>query len=247
MANKQIERRSHKKTELRMETGGRYLEGHAAVFGQRSDDLGGFYEVIRPGAFSKTIQEADIRALFNHRNDMVLGRNKAGTLELKEDATGLFAKIEPPATTWANDLKESIRRGDINQMSFGFRAIKEEWREIGADIIRELIEVQLFDVSPVTFAAYPQTDIAVRGIAHAFKSGDELLFTALSKLNRSEELTAEEMRAIREYTDSLRSRMPEPERHSEPEEPASRHSPDISILRRQLDILEIELGDRNEN
>jgi len=142
------------------------ITGHAAVFDKWSEDLGGFREKIRAGAFKKTIKEADVRALFNHDPNFVLGRNTAGTLTLEEDKKGLAISIEPPDTQWARDLTTSIERGDINQMSFGFRTVKDQWTtpKEGTDNQRELLEVELFDVSPVTFPAYPQTDVGMRSI-----------------------------------------------------------------------------------
>lgn len=139
------------------------LVGYAAVFDRPSEDLGGFVEVIRRGAFSKTIQEADIRALWNHDPNYVLGRTKSGTLSLMEDDHGLRIEVVPPDTTWARDLMETIRRGDVDQMSFGFRPIRDRWQtDERGQVTRELLEVALFDVSPVTFPAYPQTEVQVR-------------------------------------------------------------------------------------
>lgn len=141
------------------------LVGHAAVFGQLSDDLGGFREQIAPGAFEEAIAGDDVRALFNHDPNFVLGRNKAGTLKLSEDKTGLAVDIDPPDTQFARDLMVSIERGDISQMSFGFRVAVggQVWEEQeDGSYIRTITKASLFDVSPVTFPAYPQTDIAVR-------------------------------------------------------------------------------------
>lgn len=138
------------------------IEGYAAVFNSESEDLGGFREVIRPGAFKKTIGEADVRALVNHDPSLVLGRSRANTLELKEDIHGLRVKIVPPATSYAHDLMESMRRGDIDQMSFGFETVRDEWHIAGDVITRTLLEVRLFDVSVVTYPAYPQTSAQVR-------------------------------------------------------------------------------------
>lgn len=144
-----------------------YIEGHAAIFDSWSETLGGifpFKEKVKRGAFSSSLEQDDIRALFNHDPNYVLGRNKAGTLQLKEDERGLFVRIVPPNTTWAKDLRKSIERGDINQMSFGFTVEEDEWRyEDGYDI-RELKKVRLYDVSPVTFPAYTATDVGVRGM-----------------------------------------------------------------------------------
>ena len=144
-----------------------FIEGHAAVFDSWSETLGGifpFKEKVKRGAFSESLQKDDIRALFNHDPNYVLGRNKAGTLELREDEHGLLVRIMPPDTAWAKDLRTSIKRGDINQMSFGFTVEEDEWRyEDGYDI-RELKKVKLFDVSPVTFPAYTATDVGVRAM-----------------------------------------------------------------------------------
>ena len=145
----------------------RYIEGHAAVFDSWSETLGGifpFKEKVRKGAFSQTIEKDDIRALFNHDPNYVLGRNKAGTLELKEDERGLYVRIIPPDTQAARDLITSIERGDINQMSFGFMVEEEKWDTVEGIDVRELRKVKLFDVSPVTFPAYPSTDVGVRAM-----------------------------------------------------------------------------------
>lgn len=145
----------------------RCIEGHAAVFDCWSKTLGGifpFKEKVARGAFIDSLEKDDIRALFNHDPNFVLGRNKSGTLELKEDEKGLYVRIIPPDTQYARDLMKSIERGDINQMSFGFSVEEERWStEEGVDV-RELRKVKLYDVSPVTFPAYPATDVGVRAM-----------------------------------------------------------------------------------
>lgn len=139
------------------------LVGYAAVFNQLSDDLYGFRERIVPGAFNASTN-SDIRALFNHDPNIILGRTTSGTLKVMEDSHGLKVEIMPPDTQVARDLITSMRRGDIDQMSFGFRTRNDLWEDDGGEAIRTLLEVDLFDVSPVTFPAYPQTDIAVRSM-----------------------------------------------------------------------------------
>jgi len=156
-------------TELRVNDGGAgaVIEGHAAVFDSWSETLGGifpFKEIVRPGAFADSIGRDDIRALFNHDPNYVLGRNRAGTLELVEDNVGLRVQITPPDTTWARDITTSIRRGDISQMSIGFVVEEDDWRSENGIDIRELRKVRLFDVSPVTFPAYTATDVGVRAM-----------------------------------------------------------------------------------
>lgn len=143
------------------------IQGHAAVFDSWSETLGymfPFKEKVLKGAFSKSIQSDDIRALFNHDPNFILGRNLAKTLCLQEDEKGLFVTIKPPQTSYAKDLVTSIKRGDITQMSFGFVVLDEQWSEENGTDIRELKEVKLFDVSPVTFPAYPETDVNIRAM-----------------------------------------------------------------------------------
>ena len=160
-----IERRTFEVAELRVEEGDKpVIAGHAAVFESLSDDLGNFREKIARGAFADSIARDDVRALFNHDPSVVLGRNRAGTLSIAEDERGLAIRIEPPDTQGARDLLVSIARGDISQMSFGFRTITDEWAQVEGETIRTLKKVRLFDVSPVTFPAYPQTDVALRSM-----------------------------------------------------------------------------------
>lgn len=143
------------------------IEGHAAVFDSWSETLGGifpFKEKVRRGAFAESIGRDDIRALFNHDPNYVLGRNRAGTLELVEDDVGLRVRITPPDTSWARDITTSIRRGDISQMSIGFVVEDDEWSSKDGIDTRELKKVRLFDVSPVTFPAYTATDVGVRAM-----------------------------------------------------------------------------------
>ncbi len=146
--------------ELRVDedTGG--ITGYAAVFNKWSEDLGFFKEKIQEGAFKRTIDADDVRALINHDPNLIIGRTKNKTLKLWEDDKGLGYDVQLPDTSYANDLRESIKRKDITQNSFGFQAVQDEWSKDGAK--RTLTEVKLFDVSPVTFPAYKQTSVALR-------------------------------------------------------------------------------------
>ena len=149
------------------------IEGYASVFDSWSEELGGnspFREKVVKGAFEETIQIDDIRALFNHDPNYVLGRNKAGTLTLEEDEKGLKVRIVPPDTTWAKDLLVSIKRGDITQMSFGFTVILDRWSYEDNIDVRELLKVKLFDVSPVTYPAYAQTECGIRSMFDIMKT-----------------------------------------------------------------------------
>ncbi len=169
----EIERRNFPVEELRAitdENGLRHIVGYAAVFNSLSEDLGGFREKIDPGCFSKTINSDDVRALWNHDSNHVLGRNKSGTLILSEDQRGLKIDVIPPDAQWARDLMVSIDRGDIDQMSFGFQKISDRWEGDYPNEVRTLMEVRLFDVSPVTFPAYPDTEVGLRSLEEYRKS-----------------------------------------------------------------------------
>lgn len=145
--------------------GVRRIAGYAALFNVLSDDLGGFREKIVPGCFAGACEKNDVRALWNHDSNYVLGRTTNGTLVLKEDSRGLHVTCFPPDTQWAKDAMVSIGRGDVNQMSFGFRTLDDAWTTERGKGVRMLINVMLFDVSPVTFPAYPDTRVAVRSMA----------------------------------------------------------------------------------
>lgn len=146
------------------------IVGYGAVFNKMSEDLGGFKEMILPGAFSEAIERDDVRALINHDPNLILGRNQADTLTLSETDNGLKYEIDPPDTSYANDLLESLRRGDISQSSFGFIAEVQEWKDADEDNplpLRILHRVKLFDVSPVTYPAYSSTVVSVRALEDA--------------------------------------------------------------------------------
>lgn len=156
--------------ELRMEgdeTTGRKLKGYAVRFGQRSEDLGGFFEEIDPQAFAVALPQSDLRALFNHNPSMVLGRQKAGTLRVSTDERGLAYEIDLPNTTLGRDLAESIKRGDIDGSSFSFKVPKdgsgERWERRNGKLYRVVTQVAwMGDVGPVTFPAYTSTKVSVR-------------------------------------------------------------------------------------
>lgn len=141
----------------------RKIVGYAAKFDTESQLLGWFREVIRPGAFEKALESSDVRALWNHNDDYVLGRTKSGTLSLRQDDVGLWIEIEPPDTQWARDLMLSIERGDVDQMSFAFSDVTDRTTDDGDVVLRELLEIRaLYDVSPVTYPAYEDTEVFLR-------------------------------------------------------------------------------------
>ena len=166
MSRPEIERRAFGvDMEIRSADDGQKIVGYAAVFDSYSEYIGGFRERIAKGAFSRVLGD-DVRALFNHDSDIVLGRSKSGTLKLSEDETGLRVEISPPDTQAARDIMELLRRGDVDQMSFGFYTGRDTWAmDDEGNVERTILEVKsLFDVSIVTYPAYPDTSVALRGM-----------------------------------------------------------------------------------
>lgn len=162
------ERRFVSDCELRVNASGgkQKITGYAAKFDVLSEDLGGFREKIDPHAFDACLRgKPDCRALWNHNPDHVLGRTTAGTLRLWTDSLGLRYEIDPPDTSIANDLTVSLRRGDVNQSSFGFSCIRDAWsQDSGGNAIRTVLQAELFDCSPCTFPAYPDATSGVRAL-----------------------------------------------------------------------------------
>ena len=158
--------------DLRVETRGtaQTIVGHAAVFDSLSEDLGGFRERIAPGAFSE-LDAPGIFALWNHDERFIIAGTNDGSLRLSEDKIGLLAEMDPMDTPTIRDLVlEPIRRGLVNKMSFAFDPVDDSWGKDGSLDVRTLKSVKLFDVSPVTFPAYRQTDISLRALAAVLRS-----------------------------------------------------------------------------
>ena len=143
------------------------LVGYAAVFNSLSEDLGGLREVIAPGAFDRTLREfPDILALVEHDPQKVLGRTANGTLRIEADDHGLRVELDPANTSYARDLLELVRRGDVAGMSFQFKPFPG-----GASLdmtasppVRTLHSVRLKEVSVVVSPAYPATEVHVRAL-----------------------------------------------------------------------------------
>lgn len=170
---------------LRAEGDGMTFSGYAAVFNSPSEDLGGFRETIREGAFDKTLSEKRaIKMFWNHNTDIPLGSTRAN-LTLTTDKRGLLATARLPDTSAGRDMALLVRDGIVDSMSFGFQSVKEAWNEDGTK--RELVEARLFEVSPVTgWPAYPKTSASVRELAEIVEAEPDAIadaFTALRDLN----------------------------------------------------------------
>lgn len=139
------------------------LVGYAAVFNERSLDLGGFTEIVLPGAFTESLKRGDdVRALIGHDPRLIVGRRSAETLRIEEDAKGLRYEIDLPDTTAGRDVLESVKRRDLDGSSFGFRTVKDDWKRLDGVYVRELIEAEVVDVGPVTYPAYTGTTAEAR-------------------------------------------------------------------------------------
>jgi HK97 family phage prohead protease len=140
----------------------RLIEGYFALYEQETELFDGIFEIITKGAFDNTLNN-DVRALWNHNTQFVLGRSKNGSLQLKTDEKGLFGIIKLPNTQYAEDLHELVKRGDIDQCSFGFNILAEDLEELASGGYRWRInEIDLHEISVVTFPAYENTTVQAR-------------------------------------------------------------------------------------
>jgi HK97 family phage prohead protease len=158
-----VERRALAECRAEASDNGRKIRGYAIKFNALSQDLGGFKEYIAPDAVDRTLSEGlDVRALVDHDSGKVIGRTRAGTLMLRKDSQGLKIEIDPDEEiSYAKDIMRAVSRGDVSGMSFGFRALEDEWNYDGKTPIRTVTDMRISEVSIVTFPAYQQTDVAV--------------------------------------------------------------------------------------
>ena len=244
------EHRSFQITDVEVETRegeeGPRITGYASVWDVLSEQIFGFREKFVKGAFRKTIKESDIRALFNHNPDLILGRTKNKTLTLREDQHGLHFDNTPPPTTYANDLQISIRRGDVDEVSIGFQKVKDKWEMDNEGIItRTVSEAKLYDVSPVAFAAYPQTDVQVRTALKKQGVDMDLLTGVLAKSERGTKLLDTDTDVLRRATGVLQKLLPgEPtqEGHSEGEQRLVEIERRLNSMQRKIDLISITEG-----
>jgi HK97 family phage prohead protease len=207
---------------------GMSFTGYAAVFNSPSEPLP-FTEVIREGAFKRSLKSRnEIKLFMNHNTDVVLGSTRAGTLKLSEDSRGLLAQAELPDTSAGRDLSVLMKRGDVSSMSFGFSVPPkgDAWSSDGAT--RELHQVRLHEVSIVTgFPAYEATTASVRSLdilAERTAVDVDALSDAILKLEAGETLDANHADLISEVVQKLRA-----------DKPAEADM--LEIKRKQLDLM----------
>lgn len=237
----EIERREGDEKPLR-------IIGHPVVYNRWSEDLGGFVERVLPGAATKTLGESDIRVLFNHDPNYVLGRNVAGTASFTDGAQSVRMEAFPPDTPTVRDLVITpMERGDINQMSFAFRTVRDEWREPadktnrhGADGLweRDVQEFRMYDGSIVTFPAYTQTDAAVRSLGLIDGTGIDFpaLTALLIRAERGLSLTDTDVDLLNGSIEVLRSCLPKPGPDAATTSGELQAGRNVDHLRRLLDL-----------
>jgi len=221
-----FERRFWKTDEIRAgeDDNGSYLEGYAVPYEQLSVMLWGFKEEMARGAFAESIGSDDIRSLWQHDTAQVLGRKKNRTLTVYDDDYGVGFRVYPPDTQVGRDALTSVRRGDVDQVSIGFSVhpYGDEWREAeDGTIVRRVNRGKLIEISPVTFAAYPQTVVQARGLPLADNVFDESFGLIVA-------IPAELRRASSNAVDTLSQARARWARH-----------------RKILDLLYMGMGDRN--
>lgn len=157
-----LPRRTERRAVPAASTSGPVLRGLAIVFNSLSVPIAGFRERIRPSAIRRTLDEGiDVRAFADHDSGKVLGRLTAKTLGLHVDRVGLHVTITPPDTTYARDLVAVVKRGDLSNMSFGFSVLTDEWEMQNGTAVRNVTDMRVYEVSPVSLASYGSTTITV--------------------------------------------------------------------------------------
>jgi HK97 family phage prohead protease len=188
--------------EVRAEGDGMTFTGYASVFNSPSEDLGGFIEYVAPGAFKRSLQSRnEVKLLWNHDSGEPLASLRGGTMQLVEDNRGLKVTAQLPNTTRGRDVAELLRTNVINTMSFGFNVIRDSWSSDGKT--RTLESVRLFEVSVVSFAAYPDTTAQVRSGNQTINP--DQLADALLKLESGEELDEANANLITDVVNKLKA------------------------------------------
>lgn len=244
--------------EVRDDNGSPKIVGHGLVYNSPSYDLGGFREIVAPGAASKSLNRrgAVVMSFFNHDPSHPLGRTDNKTLTISEDERGIVYEVEPPDTQWARDLMTSIKRKDIRGSSFTFRTIKDRWEEQSGIQVRTLLEIDVFEMGPVTMPAYGKADAQVRAMLEArgivLANDGEPAASALLELgldparleylarNRRTGLwTDAETDELRQVLDLLQTWIPAESREEPPPEPDDRWRVAAAHRRRGLELLKL--------
>ncbi len=206
--------------ELRGEDESRHIEGYGSVFNSRSLDLGGFQEIIAPGAFDGVIERSDVKALLDHNSErgiLARSRNGKGSLSLELDERGLKYSFDAPHTNLGDEVVEGLKRGDYSQSSFAFTVESESWtKEEDGSYLRTINKIgNLYDVSIVANPAYTDTSVALRSL-DAFKAQEETQIPEEIKEEKQEEETPVEETPVDETP--IEENKPEVQEETEPKE-----------------------------
>lgn len=238
--------------ETREKDGVRYISG-VIPYDSMSEDMG-YREVIRKGAFTKTLNEGDPRCLWAHNTQFVMGRKSAGTLTFEDRDDGLHFDCSLPKTSWAQDVFETVSRRDAPGVSFGFYVIKDSWTR-GKDkepAVRELLEVRLLEVSVgVAFPAYPASDsnTSTRDLFHRAGLNLDQLASVFANADGKAEYKCKgtEVDAVKSAIRALENLLPQERSQepvqNEPELEATQEKPDESTFlarQRELELFEAE-------
>lgn len=217
------------------------LVGYPAIpYGTWSDDLGGFVERINPSALDRTLERHDVVCCRDHQDYLILGRVSAGTLRLQNVRTrGLCYECDLPGASYAQDLVVSIRRGDVVGNSFRFLAVRDKWSGPGSDGLarREILEMELYEVGPVTIPAYPSTSLSLRSLLRGVGVDPDSLAIAVRRFRSGQPISGDATvisSAIKTLQDCLSS-----VRQGTPEDAEISLQGKLQILRRRLEMLEI--------
>ena len=214
--------------------------GHAAVFNTIAD-LGWFREQILPGAFTDAIKTSDVKMLFNHDANYIMGRNTSGTLKLSEDKKGLAIEALPPDTQLIRDMVLTpMERGDLSQMSFAFMVEEEQWTEKKDEIpLRSIVRVNpLYDVSVVTYPAYPKTDAKLRDMFREAGLEYEKLSDTLFRLKRGLSVNQTDYDLIKTSIEVLKGYIPAPPDGTNGGKGGENEAGRLLILRKRLELIE---------
>jgi HK97 family phage prohead protease len=219
--------------ELREEGDGMTFVGYAAKFNSPSEDLGGFIEIIEPGAFSRSLRSRnDVKLLVNHDSGRVLASTRSGTMKVYEDEIGLRVEAQLPNTTDGRDMRELLSKKILDKMSFGFAVLKDSWNNEMTE--RRLKSVRLFETSIVSWPAYQATEAGVRSLDKVAKRAQvdpDQLADAVFKLEEGADLTDEQAELIKTVVNSLAPTQVKVEQPTEEEVNL------LELKRKQLDLL----------
>lgn len=184
--------------ELRDEPESRHIEGYGSVFNERSLDLGGFVEMIAPGAFDGVIERSDVKCYLDHnpgKGILARSRNGKGSLSLVVDEKGLQYSFDAPKTSLGDEVVEGLKRGDYSQSSFAFTVDDEVWtKEADGTYLRTITKIGgLYDVSIVANPAYEGTSVALRSL-DAFKAQEEIPVEVREEEPKTEDVKEEEVK-----------------------------------------------------